>query len=95
MARLQDGCARLGIAPVDTGLLAEEARQLCQDAGQVVLKVIVTRGSGGLEKRLGQISPERQFATRQPIATGSHALLRRLVHLLDAVRLVDFDDSSV
>jgi 4-amino-4-deoxychorismate lyase len=47
IARLQDGCARLGIAPLDAVLLAEEAQRVCHDAGRAVLKIIITRGSGG------------------------------------------------
>jgi 4-amino-4-deoxychorismate lyase len=47
IARLQEGCVRLGIAPVDAVLLAAEAQQLCGSAGRAVLKIIVTRGCGG------------------------------------------------
>jgi 4-amino-4-deoxychorismate lyase len=47
IARLQEGCARLGIAPIDAALLADEAQQLCSSAERAVLKIIITRGSGG------------------------------------------------
>jgi 4-amino-4-deoxychorismate lyase len=49
MARLQAGCHRLGIAPVDEALLRTEADELLQAAPasvQYVLKLIVTRGTG-------------------------------------------------
>ncbi len=47
IARLQEGCTRLGIAPLDAALLAGEAQQLCDTSEPAVLKIIVTRGSGG------------------------------------------------
>jgi 4-amino-4-deoxychorismate lyase len=48
MARLQAGCERLGISLPDEQTLLEEARTLCADGRErTVLKVIVTRGSGG------------------------------------------------
>ncbi len=45
MARLQCGCQRLKIRPVDPVLLAGDVRQLCSDQDGV-LKIIVTRGAG-------------------------------------------------
>ncbi len=47
MARLTQGCARLGITPPAADLLHDEARSLCAGSGRAVLKIIVTRGSGG------------------------------------------------
>ena len=50
MARLQTGCHRLGITPVDEALLRREVAQLLKDgAGMArnVLKIIITRGTGG------------------------------------------------
>ncbi len=47
MARLREGCERLGIVPPDLAVLAQEAHALCGGAARAVLKVIVTRGSGG------------------------------------------------
>lgn len=47
MARLQQGCQRLGIPSPDTGLLQTEMQQLCRQADTAVLKIIITRGSGG------------------------------------------------
>jgi len=47
MQRLQAGCKRLGISPCDTELLKNEADSLLDSDAAGVLKVIVTRGSGG------------------------------------------------
>ncbi|MDT8404195.1 aminodeoxychorismate lyase [Sulfuriflexus sp.] len=51
MQRLVVGCAKLGISQPDTGQLASEARQLYKDYGEgqarLVLKLIISRGSGG------------------------------------------------
>ncbi len=47
MARLQQGCQRLGIPPVDPDLLSREAQSLCRQADRAVLKIIITRGGGG------------------------------------------------
>ncbi|NOT12134.1 MAG: aminodeoxychorismate lyase [Methylococcaceae bacterium] len=45
--RLHSGCVRLGIPVPDAELVKREAKRLCQDAQSAVLKIIVTRGSGG------------------------------------------------
>jgi 4-amino-4-deoxychorismate lyase len=47
MARLQAGCERLAIPDVAPELLAAEAEGLVAGIQQGVLKIIVTRGSGG------------------------------------------------
>jgi len=47
LERLKDGCKRLSIPFSETELLGLEAKALCQSAGKAVLKIIVTRGSGG------------------------------------------------
>jgi len=60
LQRLQAGCERLGIPHVDADLLAAEASSLVEDAGQGVLKIIVTRGSGGRGYRV----PEQAAPTR-------------------------------
>lgn len=45
--RLRDGCARLAIAAPETCALEREVRSLLPAAGRAVIKVTVTRGSGG------------------------------------------------
>ena len=47
MTRLQASCRRLAIASVNTGLLSAEAGKLTAGHGRCVLKIIITRGTGG------------------------------------------------
>ncbi|MCY4337513.1 MAG: aminodeoxychorismate lyase [Gammaproteobacteria bacterium] len=47
LQRLQQGCARLCIAVPEHALLQQEAQQLCVPVAAGVLKIIVTRGTGG------------------------------------------------
>lgn len=47
MARLQQGCERLGIAPPDADRLLAEAVQVIGEHARTVLKIIITRGVGG------------------------------------------------
>ena len=60
MARLLAGCERLGIPAVDTVQLAHEVDSLLAGLGLGVLKVIVTRGSGGRGYRVpAKVAPRR------------------------------------
>lgn len=47
LCRLQAGCERLGIQAVDATILEDECRAVAGEADRAVLKIIVTRGSGG------------------------------------------------
>ncbi len=47
MRRLERGCECLGLPPPEIGLLAQEARTCAGSERQCVLKLILTRGSGG------------------------------------------------
>jgi 4-amino-4-deoxychorismate lyase len=47
MARLSRGETALGLPPCDKQLLEQEVRDLCAGQDQAVLKIILTRGSGG------------------------------------------------
>jgi 4-amino-4-deoxychorismate lyase len=47
LTRLGEGCQRLAIPRPDASLLANEARTLCRGIERGVLKLVVTRGSGG------------------------------------------------
>ncbi|OGT19722.1 MAG: aminodeoxychorismate lyase [Gammaproteobacteria bacterium RBG_16_57_12] len=47
MARLVDGCSRLRIPPPDQEVLARELTTLCEGQDAAVIKIIITRGSGG------------------------------------------------
>jgi 4-amino-4-deoxychorismate lyase len=61
MTRLQAGCVRLGIPALDSDQLAQEAGELlAAGSGPAVLKVIVTRGSGGRGYRVPEkVEPRR------------------------------------
>jgi 4-amino-4-deoxychorismate lyase len=47
LARLNTGCHRLHIPCPDLTLLTSEAQDLCRHSSRAVLKIIVTRGTGG------------------------------------------------
>lgn len=47
LARLEEGCRRLGFLPAEPGQLHEEAMQLADGADRAVLKLMLTRGSAG------------------------------------------------
>ncbi|MCP4041046.1 MAG: aminodeoxychorismate lyase [Gammaproteobacteria bacterium] len=58
--RLHQGCNRLGIPCPGIALLSDEARQAMQGVGLGVLKLIITRGSGGR----GYLPPPNPTPTR-------------------------------
>jgi 4-amino-4-deoxychorismate lyase len=60
LARLQEGCGRLGIEPPVPELLWREAHRVCGASARGVLKLIVTRGSGGR----GYRAPKPSHPTR-------------------------------
>jgi 4-amino-4-deoxychorismate lyase len=47
MVRLAEGCERLGFPSLDPEQLAAEVHQLSRDDDKAVIKIIVTRGTGG------------------------------------------------
>ena len=47
LARLQNGCERLAIPAPNSGVLQVEAARLCTGVMKGVLKIILTRGTGG------------------------------------------------
>ncbi|ABA58134.1 aminodeoxychorismate lyase apoprotein [Nitrosococcus oceani ATCC 19707] len=47
LKRLEDGCRRLSIPLIARRILDEEIFKLCQGVSRGVLKIVVTRGSGG------------------------------------------------
>jgi 4-amino-4-deoxychorismate lyase len=47
LARLREGCERLGLPAPDPDVLVAEAQSLAAGCARAVLKVIVTRGDGG------------------------------------------------
>lgn len=60
MARLADGCRRLGLPPPDAELLAAECRALLDGMPRAVIRLGITRGSGGR----GYFPPARPEPTR-------------------------------
>ncbi|MCK9397917.1 MAG: aminodeoxychorismate lyase [Methylobacter sp.] len=60
LERLNSGCRRLQIPFPDAKLLSFEAKELCRQHRRAVLKIIVTRGSGGR----GYRQPDRIQPTR-------------------------------
>lgn len=60
LQRLTEGCQRLLLPPPDWQLLQQEAQQLISDTQHGVLKIIITRGSGGR----GYRQPEPIVPTR-------------------------------
>ncbi len=66
MQRLQEGCERLGIAMPADELLLAEAAHLCRDQERAVLKIIVTRGSGGRGYRPTADAQPRRILSLHP-----------------------------
>ena len=59
LTRLFEGCARLGIEPPGGDVLRAETRVLCEGVPRAVLKILVTRGSGGRGYAPGSTAPRR------------------------------------
>ena len=66
LERLDAGCRRLGIAVPDPGLLQREAAQAIAGSRDGVLKIMVTRGSGGRGYRADPAAPPRRILQRSP-----------------------------
>jgi 4-amino-4-deoxychorismate lyase len=66
MERLLQGCSRLGIPIPDLQCLAAECQQLCGDGGDAVLKIIISRGSGGRGYRAPARPLPRRILLRYP-----------------------------
>jgi 4-amino-4-deoxychorismate lyase len=60
LSRLQAGCERLAIQAVDAVTLEQECLMIAGDIDRAILKVIVTRGSGGRGYRV----PDKPATTR-------------------------------
>lgn len=66
MARLTEGCRRLGIPKPELALLAAEAAQLSADCDRAVLKIVLTRGSGGRGYRAPRAPEPTRLLMRYP-----------------------------
>jgi 4-amino-4-deoxychorismate lyase len=62
--RLSRGCARLGIMGIEEAILQNEAHEVCAGMDRGVLKLLVTRGSGGRGYR-----PDRNCQATRILAT--------------------------
>ena len=60
MARLAEGCRRLDLPPPDSNLLANESQILLDGAARAMIRLGITRGSGGQ----GYFPPARPVPTR-------------------------------
>jgi len=65
-ARLSRGCERLGIEGIDAQTLWDEAREVCADTAQGVLKIIITRGEAGRGYRPAVAGEATRILTRYP-----------------------------
>jgi 4-amino-4-deoxychorismate lyase len=66
MSRLQAGCTRLGIQPFESAQLAAEADSIIKGADTGVLKLIVTRGSGGRGYRVAETTVSTRIMQLHP-----------------------------
>ncbi len=66
LARLEDGCGRLGIPVPGRATLEAECAQVCDGAERSVLKVIVTRGTGGRGYMPDPGAPPTRIVARYP-----------------------------
>ncbi len=66
LERLSRGCAKLGIALPDREQLRTEAQQVCGGAERQVLKITITRGSGGRGYRPDSAGPPTRVVAALP-----------------------------
>jgi len=66
MNRLQAGCTRLGIQPFENAQLAAEADSMVTGVDKGVLKLIVTRGSGGHGYRVAETAASSRSMQLHP-----------------------------
>lgn len=66
MARLAHGCDALQLPPPDVELLLYEATQLCCHQSHAVVKIIITRGSGGRGYRFPESIEATRIVSRHP-----------------------------
>ena len=85
MKRLFSGCARLGISQPDTALLEAEARQLYKEDGlgqeRLVLKIIISRGSGGRGYRSASDTSSTRMLALYPWPEHAYEWVNRGIHL--------------
>lgn len=65
-ARLRHGCEALGFAPPAHAVLTEECGRLTHQSRHGVIKIIVTRGSGGRGYRIPAVAQPRRIVALHP-----------------------------
>lgn len=73
VARLRDGCARLGMPPPDAGALLAEVRRLSTGLGDAVARVTVSRGDGVRGYALPQPQRPRVVVQVSPLSLDAGA----------------------
>ena len=73
LQRLTEGCSKLNIPKPDLKLLADEAYFVCKQAKQAVLKIILTRGSGGRGYRQPEVIQPTRVISLYPFPEYSNA----------------------
>ena len=76
LQRLFTGCARLGIGPPDEQTLRSEIAQVTAGTDRGVLKVIVTRGSGGRGYRPSSVAATTRIVALHPFNHAPQGALR-------------------
>ncbi|MSR17015.1 MAG: aminodeoxychorismate lyase [Methylococcaceae bacterium] len=66
LKRLNTDSERLYLPKLDLDLLRSEIHQLCQNAGNAVLKIIITRGSGGRGYRQPEVIQPTRILSLHP-----------------------------
>lgn len=85
ITRLHRGCARLGIPMPDSAQLLEEVAQVAHQEAACVVKIIVTRGSGGRGYRAPAMVEPTRLVVRYPFPDypSSHATEGVAIRLCD------------
>ncbi|AFC85830.1 aminodeoxychorismate lyase [Frateuria aurantia] len=80
-ARLEIGCARLGLLCPDPAVLLDEMRQLTSDLPQAVVRLSLTRGSGPRGYAPPVVAQTRRILAASPAPATNPALLAEGVRL--------------
>jgi 4-amino-4-deoxychorismate lyase len=81
LARLREGCQRLRIPPPAKELLTSDLEAVLEDESDALVKLIVTRGSGGRGYAPPDTSTPRRIALRYPLPDHPPAYAEQGVHL--------------
>lgn len=73
LQRLTEGCSKLNIPKPDLNLLADEVYFVCKQAKQAVIKIIITRGTGGRGYRQPEVIQPTRVISLYPFPDYSNA----------------------